>query len=160
MIFHTTASRLASAGCKEGDAINKPFIGAGEMSTDASIRALEEGGPLSLNNYIGSNGDSHEGRESQCDSHITCSREAASRISKMAVVGVAVACCPHMIPTVGSLVDMRTEACDIPGVNGITFMVNWMHGASHNIKCQLNNLGRYIDGAGHRDGENVEEFSG
>ncbi|KAL6744936.1 hypothetical protein V8C86DRAFT_2996333 [Haematococcus lacustris] len=31
-------------------------------------------------------------------------------------------------------------------------MVNWMHGASHNMACQLKNNGRYLEGSAHRVG--------
>ncbi|KAL6759331.1 hypothetical protein V8C86DRAFT_1329021 [Haematococcus lacustris] len=36
-------------------------------------------------------------------------------------------------------------------------MVNWMHGASHNMACQLKNNGRYLEGSAHRVGEQTEQ---
>ncbi|KAL6747581.1 hypothetical protein V8C86DRAFT_2905594 [Haematococcus lacustris] len=36
-------------------------------------------------------------------------------------------------------------------------MVNWMHGASHNMACQLKNNGRYQGGAAWRVGEQTEQ---
>lgn len=40
----------------------------------------------------------------------------------------------------------------------VSIMVNWMHGASHEMSCQLSNCGRFIQGAGHRVGEQVEQL--
>ncbi|KAL6748497.1 hypothetical protein V8C86DRAFT_2442975 [Haematococcus lacustris] len=36
-------------------------------------------------------------------------------------------------------------------------MVNWMHGASHNMACQLKNNGRHQGGAAWRVGEQTEQ---
>ncbi|KAL6754406.1 hypothetical protein V8C86DRAFT_2703194 [Haematococcus lacustris] len=36
-------------------------------------------------------------------------------------------------------------------------MVNWMHGASHNMACQLKNNGRYLEGSAHQVGEQTEQ---
>jgi len=206
-------SLFASAGGKGEDAIHKVFIGEGEASTDALIRNIEEGngGTLpSLGDYLDENCHSHsttDGKETQCDAHISCNRETTSRATKMSVVGVALAVCCHGIPCKGSLVDMRTEeqyiyfiimittmlygmhlvggkidevfldyacrfkktwaryagpegkGCSVPGANNFKFLVNWMHGSSHNLYCQLLNLGRYIKGSGHRDGEGIERFN-
>ena len=42
----------------------------------------------------------------------------------------------------------------------IRILVNWMHGNSHSLACQLANIGRYASDAAHRDGENVERLWG
>jgi len=44
------------------------------------------------------------------------------------------------------------------GATSVRIMVNWMHGASHNLACQLLNNGRYAQGAGHVDGEDMERL--
>ena len=36
--------------------------------------------------------------------------------------------------------------------------VNWMHGASHDMACQLQNSGRFQRGAGHVVGEQAEQL--
>ncbi|KAJ9512604.1 hypothetical protein QJQ45_018896 [Haematococcus lacustris] len=41
---------------------------------------------------------------------------------------------------------------------GVHLMVNWMHGASHNLSCQLRNNGRYLLGAAWRVGEQTEQL--
>lgn len=51
------------------------------------------------------------------------------------------------------------KGMSVPGADDIKFRVNWMHGASHNLYCQLQNLGRFIKGAGHREGEGIERFN-
>lgn len=40
----------------------------------------------------------------------------------------------------------------------IRIMVNWMHGSSHDIGCQLENNARYQDGAGWKVGESSEQL--
>ena len=41
---------------------------------------------------------------------------------------------------------------------GLRLLVNWMHGSSHEVSCQLQNNGRYTLGSGHKDGEGVERL--
>jgi hypothetical protein len=41
---------------------------------------------------------------------------------------------------------------------GLRIMVNWMHGSSHDIGCQLQNCGRFQEGAGRKVGENSEQL--
>jgi hypothetical protein len=45
-----------------------------------------------------------------------------------------------------------------PGCADVRILVNWMHGNSHDLKCQLKNHGRYTEGAGRCFGENVEQL--
>jgi hypothetical protein len=40
----------------------------------------------------------------------------------------------------------------------VRILVNWMHGASHEMSCQLQNCGRYQTGAGWRHGEQLEQL--
>jgi hypothetical protein len=40
----------------------------------------------------------------------------------------------------------------------LRIMVNWMHGSSHELSCQLQHCGRYIEGAGAADGEGCERL--
>jgi hypothetical protein len=40
----------------------------------------------------------------------------------------------------------------------VCIMVNWMHGSSHDVACQLQNCGRFILGAGRCDGEHAERL--
>lgn len=40
----------------------------------------------------------------------------------------------------------------------IRVLVNWMHGSSHELSCQLQSNGRYTEGAGHQDGEGTERL--
>lgn len=44
------------------------------------------------------------------------------------------------------------------GWKELRILVNWMHGNSHDLSCQLQHCGRYIQGAGHKDGENNERL--
>jgi hypothetical protein len=37
-------------------------------------------------------------------------------------------------------------------------LVNWMHGSSHDLQCQLRHSGRYREGAGRKVGENSEQL--
>jgi hypothetical protein len=37
-------------------------------------------------------------------------------------------------------------------------LVNWMHGSSHDLQCQLRHSGRYHEGAGRKVGENSEQL--
>jgi len=41
---------------------------------------------------------------------------------------------------------------------GLRLLVNWMHGSSHELSCQLQNSGRYTAEAGHKDGEGAERL--
>ena len=41
---------------------------------------------------------------------------------------------------------------------GLRLLVNWMHGSSHELSCQILKNGRYTTGAGHMDGEGVERL--
>lgn len=41
---------------------------------------------------------------------------------------------------------------------GLRVMVNWMHGSSHDLVCQLTNNGRFQEGAGRKVGENAEQL--
>lgn len=47
---------------------------------------------------------------------------------------------------------------DLPEKPDVHIMVNWMHGASHQMSCQLQNCGRFQDGAGARVGEQMEQL--
>ncbi|GIL61146.1 hypothetical protein Vafri_15552 [Volvox africanus] len=40
----------------------------------------------------------------------------------------------------------------------LRILVNWMHGAGHDLACQLQNSGRYTDEAGWRVGEEIEQL--
>lgn len=40
----------------------------------------------------------------------------------------------------------------------LRIIVNWMHGSSHDIACQLQHGGRYAAGAGRKVGENSEQL--
>lgn len=40
----------------------------------------------------------------------------------------------------------------------LRIIVNWMHGSSHDLACQLKNNGRYISNAGRKVGENSEQL--
>jgi hypothetical protein len=40
----------------------------------------------------------------------------------------------------------------------VRILVNWMHGASHEMSCQLQNCGRYLEDAGWRIGEQLEQL--
>lgn len=40
----------------------------------------------------------------------------------------------------------------------LQLLVNWMHGSSHDLPCQLENNGRYRAGTGHKDGEDCERI--
>lgn len=40
----------------------------------------------------------------------------------------------------------------------VTIMVNWMHAASHDMSCQLENSGRFREGAGFVVGEQSEQL--
>lgn len=40
----------------------------------------------------------------------------------------------------------------------LRIMVNWMHGSSHDLLCQLQNNGRFQEGAGRKVGENSEQL--
>lgn len=40
----------------------------------------------------------------------------------------------------------------------LRLIVNWMHGSSHNLSCQLQNNGRYKEGAGRKHGEGSEQL--
>lgn len=48
------------------------------------------------------------------------------------------------------------------GAGNIRIMVNWLHAASHNLSCQLQNNGRYIEGTGRRrqEGEGTKRLWG
>jgi hypothetical protein len=47
----------------------------------------------------------------------------------------------------------------LPEQPDVNIMVNWMHGASHEMSCQLQHCGRYQGGAGHRGGgEQMEQL--
>ena len=78
-------SLFARAGGKGEDAFHKVFIGEGEESTDSTIRKIEyenEGSLPSLSDYLGENRQSHstaDGKETQCDAHISCNRETIQR---------------------------------------------------------------------------------
>ena len=39
----------------------------------------------------------------------------------------------------------------------LRIMVNWMHGAAHELGCELENSARFKEGAARRVGENVEQ---
>ena len=41
---------------------------------------------------------------------------------------------------------------------GLLLLVNWMHGSSHDMSCQIVNNGRFTEGAGHRHGEGCEQM--
>ena len=41
---------------------------------------------------------------------------------------------------------------------GLLLLVNWMHGSTHDLACQLRNSGRYTTGAGRRHGEGSEQL--
>ena len=56
----------------------------------------------------------------------------------------------------GSL-HFQTEA-DLQAARGLRLLVNWMHGMSHEPSCQLQHNGRHTEGAGHRDGEGIEQI--
>lgn len=40
----------------------------------------------------------------------------------------------------------------------LRLLVNWMHGSSHDLSCQLRNNGRYTANAGHKHGEGSEQL--
>ncbi|KAG2482899.1 hypothetical protein HYH03_018181 [Edaphochlamys debaryana] len=40
----------------------------------------------------------------------------------------------------------------------LKIMVNWMHGAGHDLACQLTNSGRFTEGAGRQIGEEIEQL--
>lgn len=40
----------------------------------------------------------------------------------------------------------------------LRLLVNWMHGSSHDLSCQLQNNGRYTEHAGHKHGEGSEQL--
>ena len=40
----------------------------------------------------------------------------------------------------------------------LRLMVNWMHGSTHALACQIVNSGRFKKGAGRRVGENTEQL--
>jgi hypothetical protein len=48
--------------------------------------------------------------------------------------------------------DVHLQQCDL------RIMVNWMHGAAHEMSCQLQNCGRYQQAAGWRHGEQLEQL--
>ncbi|KAL6753627.1 hypothetical protein V8C86DRAFT_2495025 [Haematococcus lacustris] len=45
-----------------------------------------------------------------------------------------------------------------PSWKDVRIMVNWMHGASHNQRCQVQNNGRHQPGSGWRYGEQCEQL--
>ena len=45
-----------------------------------------------------------------------------------------------------------------PGCSQVRLLVNWMHGSSHSLACQLVNNARYITGTGRKVGENSEQL--
>ena len=48
---------------------------------------------------------------------------------------------------------------DLPiSAHDIKIMVNWMHGASHDMSCQLRNNGRFQEGARSVVGEQAEQL--
>jgi len=50
---------------------------------------------------------------------------------------------------------------EIPhGAEDVQLMVNWMHAASHDMSCQLENSGRFRKGAGFVVGEQMEQLFG
>lgn len=55
--------------------------------------------------------------------------------------------------------DVHFESLDeLEAARGLRLLVNWMHGSSHELACQLQNNGRYTEGAGHRYGEGIERL--
>lgn len=46
----------------------------------------------------------------------------------------------------------------LAAANGLQLLVNWMHGSTHDLSCQLKNSGRYTTGAGRRHGEGSEQL--
>jgi hypothetical protein len=43
-------------------------------------------------------------------------------------------------------------------MKGVRLLVNWMHGSSHDLPCQVTNMGRYALAAGRKVGENIEQL--
>ena len=43
-------------------------------------------------------------------------------------------------------------------MGALRIMVNWMHGSSHELSCELQNSARYKESAARRVGENVEQL--
>jgi hypothetical protein len=46
----------------------------------------------------------------------------------------------------------------LAAAHGLQLLVNWMHGSTHDLSCQLRNSGRYTKGAGRRHGEGSEQL--
>ena len=40
----------------------------------------------------------------------------------------------------------------------VRLLVNWMHGSSHELSCQVQNMGRYAEESGRKIGENIEQL--
>lgn len=51
-----------------------------------------------------------------------------------------------------------TTEAEASAAKDLRLIVNWMHGSSHNLSCQLQNNGRYTIGAGRRHGEGSEQL--
>ena len=56
------------------------------------------------------------------------------------------------------LANHPSVAQQLAGAAGLRILVNWMHGNSHDIACQLKHCGRFTHAAAHRDGENTERL--
>ena len=54
--------------------------------------------------------------------------------------------------------DQHLPQAALADAKQLRLLVNWMHGSSHELSCQLQNNGRYTEGAGHRDGEGSERL--
>jgi len=50
------------------------------------------------------------------------------------------------------------QPAELEAARQVRILVNWMHGSSHEISCQLAHNGRYAENAGHQDGEGSERL--
>lgn len=50
------------------------------------------------------------------------------------------------------------NAAMLAAMREIRLLVNWMHGSSHELSCQVQHMGRYAEGAGRKVGENTEQL--
>lgn len=50
------------------------------------------------------------------------------------------------------------ESGVLSAMQEVRLLVNWMHGNSHELSCQVASMGRYADGAGRKIGENIEQL--
>ena len=62
-------------------------------------------------------------------------------------------------PTWKRYVDAQPAGSErLQAMKELRVMVNWMHGSAHELSCELQNSGRYKEGAARRVGENVEQL--